>query len=33
LPGTFAGYDMRQAKANVEIIYKELARDAAPKEN
>ena len=25
LPGKYAGYDMRQAKANVEIIYKELS--------
>jgi glyoxylase-like metal-dependent hydrolase (beta-lactamase superfamily II) len=25
LPARFAGYDMEQAKANVEIIYKELA--------
>jgi glyoxylase-like metal-dependent hydrolase (beta-lactamase superfamily II) len=30
LPGKYAGYDMRQAKANVEIIYRELAGPKNP---
>jgi glyoxylase-like metal-dependent hydrolase (beta-lactamase superfamily II) len=30
LPGKFSGYDMRQAKANVEIIYKELSGAGRP---
>ena len=30
LPGKYAGYDMRQAKANVEIIYKELSGSNRP---